>query len=64
MTLLPAVVVSKRRGDGPERHYLCGPQRETREEAEKDLAAWEAMVAESPEEPVVISSEQDEAFAP
>jgi hypothetical protein len=35
--LKPANVVSKKIGDGPERHYLIGPQRENREEALADL---------------------------
>jgi hypothetical protein len=36
----PATVISKTRGDEPEIHYLIGPQRLTREEAEQDLKIW------------------------
>lgn len=36
----PADVVSKKRGDEPETHYLIGPQRETLPAAREDLAAW------------------------
>lgn len=35
-------VISKRRGDEVEIHYLIGPQRATREEAEADLARFTA----------------------
>ena len=38
----PATVISKRRGDEVEMHYLVGPQRATREEAEADLARFTA----------------------
>jgi hypothetical protein len=36
----PATVISKKRGDEPEIHYLIGPQRASREEAEVDLARF------------------------
>jgi hypothetical protein len=39
--LKPATVASKRLGDAPQTHYLLGPQRATRAEAEADLALWE-----------------------
>jgi len=38
--LKPAAVVSKSLGDAPSRHYLIGPLRATRWEAERDLARW------------------------
>jgi hypothetical protein len=41
MELKRATVISKRRGDEPEIHYLIGPQRESRQEAERDLETWE-----------------------
>ena len=36
----PSTVVSKRMGNDPETHYMLGPQRATRAEAEADLRAW------------------------
>lgn len=44
LLLKPATVISKKRGDAPEVHYLIGPQRESREEAETDLARWEKSI--------------------
>lgn len=41
----PATVISKTRGDEPEIHYLIGPQRSTREEAEQDLKLWNDSVS-------------------
>lgn len=44
LLLEPATVISKKRGDAPEVHYLIGPQRESREEAETDLARWKKSI--------------------
>lgn len=47
----PATVISKLRGDEPEVHYLIGPQRATRAEAEQDLRIFNAATASPPNEP-------------
>lgn len=44
-TATPPTVVSEQQGAQPMEHYLLGPKRGTKEEAEKDLEKWLACTA-------------------